>query len=115
MARPARLFIAAVTVIAFSGSLVQAEKVSEVLARTPKKTGDFVAFCTDHFKDCVTIVISVDIEHLAESNPRICTIRTKDNAGATKSIVGWLAQHKEIHGKPTRTGIGAAIKALWPC
>lgn len=115
MAKPTRLVLAAMISIAFSGSVVRAEKVSEVLARTPKKTADFVAYCTDHFKDCRTIIVSVDIEHLAESKPNVCTIRSKDNDVATKSIVGWLAQHKEIYGKPTRDGIGAAIKALWPC
>ena len=115
MAKPMRFALAAATAIAFSGSLVQAEKVSDVLASTPMKTADFVAYCTDHFKDCRTIIVSVDIEHLAESKPHVCTIRSKDNDVATKSIVGWLAQHKVIHVNSTRAGIGAAIKALWPC
>jgi hypothetical protein len=103
------------TLIAFSGSVVQAATVNEVLARTPKKIGDFVLYCGEHFKDCRTIVVAVDIEHLAENNPRICTIKTKDNDAATKSILAWLAGRKEMQGTPTKAGIGAAIKALWPC
>jgi len=110
-----RLVFAAVALIAFSGPTAQAQMGSEVFARAPKKIGDFVPYCTDHFKDCRTMVVVVDIELLAEGKAHICTIGIKDNEIAVKSIVGWLAQHKETHGMPTKTGISAAIKALWPC
>jgi hypothetical protein len=115
MGKPTQLVFAAMALIALSGSVVEAETNKDRIARTPKKTGDFVPYCTNNFKDCLLTVIDVDIEHLAENNPRICTIKTRDNDAATKSILGWLAGHKETHGTPTRTGIGAAIKALWPC
>lgn len=109
-----RLVLAA-TLIAFSGSIVQADSTSELLARVPKKVGDFVPYCTGHFKDCKDIVIIADIELMTERMAPNCDIPTKKNNDvATKSIVGWLARHKETHGMPTRTGIKAAFKAL-PC
>ena len=111
-----RLILAALTLIAFSGSIVQAETTSALLARLPKKVGDFVPYCTGHFKDCRDIVIIADIELMAERMAPTCggNIPTRNNDVATKSIVDWLARHKETHGMPTRTGIKAAMKAL-PC
>ena len=110
-----RRVFSAVALVAFSGSLAQAELGGDVVARTPKTIGDFVPYCTDHFKDCRSMVLLVDIELLSENDPHICTIGIKDNDIATKSIVGWLAQHEQMHAMPTKTGISAAIKALWPC
>jgi hypothetical protein len=115
MENPMRLALAATALIAFSGSIAQAQMGSEVIARTPKKIGDFVPYCTDHFKDCRSMVVLVDIELLSEGKAHSCTIGIKDNETATKSIVGWLARREETHSMPTKTGIRTAIKVLWPC
>lgn len=109
-----RRVIAAMALIAFSGTVVQAETPDQFLARMPKKVGDFVPYCTGHFKDCKEVVIIADIELMTERMAPNCNVPRKNNDVATKSIVGWLAQHKETHGMPTRTGIKAAMKAL-PC
>ena len=115
MKNPMRLAFAAAALIAVSASVVQAQTANDVVARTPKKTGDFVRYCADHFKDCRSMVLLVDIELLAENNPRICTIKIKDNDAATKSIVDWLRRREETHAMATKTGITTAIKVLWPC
>ena len=101
--------------MALCGSIAQAQPTSDVIARIPKKIGDFVRYCADHFKDCQTMVTLVDIEHIAENNPRICTIKIKDNAAATKSILDWLRRREETHAMATKAGITTAIKVLWPC
>jgi hypothetical protein len=110
-----RLAFVAGVLIAFSTSHAGAQKVSDVVARTPKKTSDFVRYCADHFDDCRSMVILVDIELVAENKPRVCTIKIKDNAAATKSIVDWLRRREETHAMATKTGIITAIKVLWPC
>lgn len=61
------------------------------------------------------MVTLVDIDLIAENNPRICTIKIKDNAAATKSILAWLTRREETHAMATKTGITTAIKVLWPC
>lgn len=110
-----RRAFAAAAFIVFYGSVAQAQLGREVIARTPKTVVGFIPFCTDNFKDCRSMTTLVNIDLLSEGNPKVCTIGIKDMEIATKSIVGWLAQHKETHAMPTKTGINAAIKALWPC
>ena len=110
-----RLAFVAAALISFFGSIAQAQMGNEVIARTPKKIGNFVPYCTDHFKDCRSMVVLVDIELLSEGKTHICTIGIKDSEIATKSIIGWLARREETHSMPTKTGIRTAIKVLWPC
>lgn len=115
MKSPMRHALAVAISVAVSASAVEAQAVNDVVGRTPKKSGDFVRYCADHFKDCRSMVLLVDIELLAENNPRICTIKLKDNDAATKSIVDWLRRREETHAMATKTGITTAIKVLWPC
>jgi hypothetical protein len=115
MEKPMRLVFAAVALMASFGSIAHAQMGSEVIARAPKKIGDFVPYCTGHFKDCRSMVVLADIDILSEGKAHLCPIGIKDMDIAAKSIVGWLARHKETHAMPTKAGIRSAIKALWPC
>jgi len=103
-----RIVFAVIILITFSGSIVQAQKVD--FAKSPK-VGDFVLYCTDNFKDCVHMVILVDIELMAEQMAPTCK-NPRNNDAWTKSIVDWLARHKETHNMQTRTGIRGAMKAV---
>ena len=110
-----RLALTAAALIALLGSIAQAQLESEVFAVAPKKVGAFVPFCTERFKDCQSVVVSVDIELLSERNAHNCTIGTTDKEVATKSIVTWLARREETHAMSTKLGIRTAIRVLWPC
>jgi hypothetical protein len=107
---------AVLALIAGLGTSAQAEFGEEIVARAPKTVGALLPWCGDHFKDCGVLVAVTDAEHIAEGpSPGACVIGTRHGEAATKSILAWLAAHKETHAAPTDAGIAAAINALWPC
>jgi hypothetical protein len=110
-----RLAIATVALIALFGSIAQAQTENEVLAVVPKKVGAFVPYCTNHIKDCQSVVVFFDTEPLSKPEAHSCTIGTVDKEAATKSILSWLARREETHSMPTKLGIRTAIRVLWPC
>ena len=116
MARSPTIALAALTLIAGLGSAARAEFGEEIVARAPKTVAALLPWCTDHFKDCRLLVAVVDAENIAEGpSPGACAIATRDGEAATRSILAWLAAHKETHPGATDAGIAAAINALWPC
>ncbi len=116
MTRSLAITLSAFALIASLVTAVQAEVGDELRARAPKTVATLLPWCTDHFKDCRGLVTLVDIDTLSEGpSPGACVIGTRDSEAATRSILDWLAAHKETHGGPSETGIAAAINALWPC
>jgi hypothetical protein len=88
---------------------------------TPDKTGAFVAYCAGHLADCSSKVVDVDVAVLAtkvfaKKGAELCTIpKGVGNDTATKEILVWLGDHKNVHAMATEDGIQAAVKALWHC
>lgn len=115
MARSLAIASAALALIAGAAAL-QAEVGDELRARAPKTVATLLPWCAANAKDCRALVGLVDLDNIAEGpSPGACVIGTRDGEAATKSILDWLAAHKETHAGPTEAGIAAAINALWPC
>jgi hypothetical protein len=88
---------------------------------TPDKTGAFVAYCAGHFADCKSKIVEVDVavlatKVLAKKGTDLCAIpKGVGNDVATKEILLWLGDHKNVHAMATEDAIQAAVKALWHC
>jgi hypothetical protein len=116
MAKSLATAFAAVALIALASTAARAELGDELRARAPKTVAALLPWCPDHFKDCRGLVTLVDIDTLSEdTGSSACVIGTRDMEAATRSILDWLAQHKETHAGSAEAGIAAATKALWPC
>lgn len=87
----------------------------------PDKTGAFVAYCATNFAGCKSKVVDVDTAVLAaklfaNSGKKDCALpKGVGNDNATKQILVWLGNHKNVHSMKTADGIQAAVKALWHC
>jgi hypothetical protein len=89
----------------------------------PEKTGACVAYCAGagHFAACKNHVVEIDLAVLAAKV--LGNAATKDcalpkgvgNDNATKQILLWLGNHKNVHAMATVDGVQAAVKALWHC
>ena len=107
--------LAAVTLLA-TATAVHAEVGDELRARAPKTVATLLPWCAVNTRDCRALVGLVDLDNIAEGpSPGACVIGTRDGEAATKSILDWLAAHKETHPNPAEAGIATAINALWPC
>src|SRR5580765_7412900 len=115
MARSFAPALAAVALLA-TATAVHAEVGDELRARAPKTVATLLPWCAANAKDCRALVGLVDLDNIAEGpSPGACVIGTRDGEAATRSILDWLATHKETHAGPAEAGIATAINALWPC
>lgn len=87
----------------------------------PDKAGAFVAYCAGHFADCRSKIVDADVAVLAtklfaKQGAQLCVLpKGIDNDAATKEILAWLGNHKNVHAMTTDDGIQAAMKNLWHC
>ncbi len=87
----------------------------------PEKAGAFVTYCAEHFADCKSTVVDADVAVLstklfAKKGAQPCALpKGIGNDTATKEILAWLGNHKDVHAMATEDGIQAAVKALWHC
>ncbi len=110
------LAIASAALALLIATAARAEVGDELRARAPKTVATLLPWCTANAKDCRALVGLVDLDAISEGpTPGTCVIGTKDADTATKSILDWLAAHKETHAGSAEAGIAAAINALWPC
>jgi len=85
----------------------------------PDNTAAFIAYCPSHFHDCKGKVIEADIAAMgaalwATPPTQACAIpKGIDNDLATKEILAWLGEHRDVAPATTDTSIRAAMKSLW--
>lgn len=109
------------TAVLIAGIALNVGAVGHAANPTPDTTGAFVAYCAGHFADCRSKVVNVDVAVLAtkvfaKKGAQLCTIpKGVGNDAATKEILVWLGDHKNVHAMATDDGIQAAVKALWHC
>ena len=88
----------------------------------PERAGDFVVYCTSHFKECKNKILSLDVAAMAkalwgkDNKTQVCVTPDDVNENvAAKQILAWLTNNGAAANMTTANAVRAAEKAIWNC
>jgi len=108
--------------LAFALGMVQLSTPADAASAVPERAGDFVAYCTSHFRECRSKIIEIDVAAMAgglwgkDDITKVCAVpQDVDITDASKKILAWLTNNAAAADMTTTNGVHAAEKAIWNC
>ena len=109
--------------LVFALAVAQLSAAADAASPVPERAGDFVVYCTSHFKECKNEILTRDVAAMAgalwgkdKDKTQVCV--TPDDVNQTvaaKQILAWLTDNKSTANMTTADAIRAAEKAIWNC